>query len=216
MRFAAVLWDLDGVLVDSSREHFAAFRALMEEQGRSLSEEEFAPLFGLQNDDILRRLLGEDLSREELDELAERKEALFRERIRDNVRPLPGASELARRLHEAGGRQAIVSSTPRANIDLILDALGLAAVFSVRIAAEDAERGKPDPQGFLLAAERLGVAPERCVVLEDAPEGIEAGKAAGMAVAGVATTRRREQLGGADLVVERLDDPELVEFLGLR
>ncbi len=108
---------------------------------------------------------------------------------------------------------AIVSSTPRANIELILASLGLADAFNAVVGAEDAQRGKPDPEGFLVAAERLRVPPAGCVVLEDAPEGLEGAKAAGMRCIGVSTTRPPERLQRADLVVERLDDPRVEAFL---
>ncbi len=126
---------------------------------------------------------------------------------------LPGAADLLRRLRREGVLSAIVSSTPRANIDLILGSLGLADAFAAVVGAEDAQRGKPDPEGFLVAAERLRVSPADCVVLEDAPEGIEGAKAAGMRCIGVGTTRPLEKLSRADLVVERLDDPRVREML---
>jgi beta-phosphoglucomutase family hydrolase len=208
----AVLWDLDGVLVDSTRFHYEAYRKLLAERGREIGFEEFRNLFGLRNEPILRRLLGE-LPPAEIERLADRKEELFRELIAGRVEALPGAADLARRLSDAGVPMAIVSSTPRANIELILGSLGLADAFDVVVGAEDARRGKPHPEGFLAAAERLGVAPGDCVVLEDAPEGIEGAKAAGMRCIGVATTRPPERLSEADLVVERLDHPRVEALL---
>jgi len=208
----AVLWDLDGVLVDSTRFHYEAYRRLLSESGRDIRFDEFRNLFGLRNDAILRRLLGE-LPPREVERLGQRKEELFRELIAGNVEALPGAAELVRRLREGGLSLAIVSSTPRANIELILGSLGLADAFAAVVGAEDARRGKPHPEGFLTAAKRLGVPPADCVVLEDAPEGIEGAKAAGMRCIGVATTRPPERLSQADLVVERLDDPRVEAFL---
>ncbi len=208
----AVLWDLDGVLVDSTRFHYEAYRRLLTESGREIGFDEFRNLFGLRNEAILRRLLGE-LPPAEVERLAQRKEELFRELIAGKVEALPGAAELVRRLGAAGVPMAIVSSTPRANIDLILGSLGLAGAFDVVVGAEDARRGKPHPEGFLAASKRLGVPPADCVVLEDAPEGIEGGKAAGMGCVGVATTRPPEKLREADLVVERLDDPRVEAYL---
>ena len=208
----AVLWDLDGVLVDSTRYHYEAYREMLTESGRELGFEEFRNLIGLRNETILRRLFGE-LPAGEVERLARRKEELFRERIAGNVEALPGAADLVCRLQREGVPMAIVSSTPRANIDLILGILGLGGAFSAIVGAEDARRGKPDPEGFLVAAGRLGVAPADCVVLEDAPEGIEGAKAAGMRCVGVATTRPPERLRRADLVVESLDDPRVEAFL---
>jgi beta-phosphoglucomutase family hydrolase len=208
----AALWDLDGVLVDSTRFHYEAYHELLAELGREVTFDDFRSLFGLRNESILRRLLGE-LPPAEVHRLANRKEEIFRGMIAGKVEALPGAAELVRRLRDADVPMAIVSSTPRANIELILGSLGLADAFDAVVGAEDVRRGKPDPEGVLTAAQRLGVAPAGCVVLEDAPAGIRGGKAAGMRCIGVATTRPAERLSEADLVVERLDDPRVVAYL---
>jgi HAD superfamily hydrolase (TIGR01509 family) len=210
----AVLWDLDGVLVDSTQYHYEAFRQLVGEFGRDLAEAEFAPLFGLPNNTILTRLLGE-LPPHRVQALAARKEHLFRQRIGGRVRALPGAEGLVRRLSTSRIHQAIVSSAPQANVQLVLRSLGFEEAFSVIVGEEDVVRGKPDPEGFLTAAARLEVQPARCVVLEDAPAGLTAAKAAGMRCVGVATTRAAEKLAHADVVVKVLDDPVVGKLLGL-
>lgn len=211
----AVLWDLDGVLVDSARFHFEAYRDLLGSLGRSLAEEEFQQLFGQRNEEILRRLLGPGLSDEEIARLGQRKEELFRAQIQGRVEALPGAEDLVRRLNRAGLRQAIVSSTPHQNIKLVLASLNLNGHFDAVVGAEDVQRGKPDPQGFLLGAQRLGVEPRQCVVLEDAPKGVAAAKAAGMLCIAVATTRPTVSLTAADLVVPSLTDRRAHQFLGV-
>jgi beta-phosphoglucomutase len=209
----AIIWDLDGVVVNSMEFHYAAFREVLAERDRELSREEyFDTLIGLRNDDILRRLLGE-LSLEEIERLNAAKEESFRRRIADKAKALPGAAELVRRARQAQLRQAVVSSTARENIGLILDSLKLTGAFDAVVGQEDATRGKPDPQGFQIAAERLGVAPAECIVIEDAPEGIAAGKAAGMRCIGVTTTRAPERLSQADLVVGTLEDKRVWEML---
>ena len=208
----AVLWDLDGVLVDTARLHYQAWHQLLSELGRSLSEEEFRRTFGLRNDLILRDILGE-VSAEEVKRLSERKEALFRQHAAGRVTPLPGAVELAQRSRDGGRRMALVTSTPRANIDFVLKQVGLADAFDTIVAAEDVSRGKPDPEGFLLAARRLGAAPERCLVIEDAPGGIEAARRAGMRSLAVTTTRPREELTAADTVVDSLSDAAALAVL---
>jgi beta-phosphoglucomutase family hydrolase len=208
----AALWDLDGVLVDSTRFHYEAYHELLAELGHEVTFDDFRNLFGLRNESILRRLLGE-LPPAEAHRLANRKEEIFRGLIAGKVEALPGAAELVRRLREAGVPMAIVSSTPRANIELILGSLRLAEAFDAIVGAEDVQQGKPNPECVLMAAQRLGVAPAGCVVLEDAPAGIRGGKAAGMRCIGVATTRPPAKLGEADLVVERLDDPRVAAFL---
>jgi beta-phosphoglucomutase family hydrolase len=209
----AILWDLDGVIVNSMEFHYQAYSEVLAGRGRELSREEYLrELIGLRNYVILRRVLG-NLSDEEVGALAEQKEQAFRRLVAGNVQALPGAAGLVRRAKAAGLLQAIVSSTPRANIEVMLGSLGLWETFDVIVGEEDATRGKPDPEGFLVAAERLSARPEECVVIEDAPEGIAAGKAAGMRCIGVTTTRPAERLGQADLVVESLQDERAWEMI---
>jgi len=209
----AILWDLDGVIVDSMEYHFEAFREVLTGRSGDLTREEyFGELIGLPNDAILERLLG-PLAQDEVSHLKYAKEEAYRRRIVRNVRALPGALELVARASEAGVRQAIVSSTPRENIALILRSLQLADAFATFVGEEDVLRGKPNPEGFLLAADRVSIAPEACVVIEDAPEGIAAGKAAGMRCIGVTTTRHADRLTQADLVVDNLEDAIVTEFL---
>jgi beta-phosphoglucomutase family hydrolase len=210
----AVLWDMDGVLADTAPFHYQAWRELFVSVGRDLSQEEFQSTFGLRNDDILRATLGE-LPEARLRELGQRKEEIFREAIKGKTTPLPGTLELVQRLRDAGVRQAVVSSAPRQNVETILQSLGLTGEFQALIAEEDAERGKPDPQGYLVAAVRLGVAPADCVVIEDAPGGVEAAKRAGMRCIGLAAGREPDALAQADLVVAGLKDEAVYSFLGI-
>lgn len=210
----ALLWDLDGVIVSSGRYHYLAYVEVLKPLGIDLTEERYlTTLFGKRNEDILREVLGSRATDEELARLAVRKEETFRRLVQGNVRALPGAEALLRRAREAGMKQCVVSSAPRENAELILGSLGLRGLLDAVVGEEDVSRGKPDPQGFLAGAERLGVPPDKCVVLEDAPEGIAAGKAAGMRCIGVATTRPLEMLAEADLVVPALDDPRVAAFV---
>lgn len=209
----AILWDLDGVIVDSGLYHYEAYRRVFEGLGRKLSGDEFfAGLIGLRNDAIIRKVLGE-VPTEESRRIAALKEETFRELVAGNVEALPGVRYLVEDATKAGLKQAIVSSTPRANIDLILDSLSLTSAFGAIVGEEDAARGKPDPEGFLVAAARLGVEPQACVVIEDAPEGIAAGNAAGARTLAVTTTRTRERLSKADLVIPLLSDPRAWKFI---
>ncbi len=209
----AALWDLDGVLVDSAPFHFQAWRELLASLGRELSEADFRRTFGWRNDAILRDLVG-DLPPAEMERLAPRKEELFRRAALGNIVPLPGALGFLRLLRERGFKLALVSSTPHGNIDLILGSLGVEGAFDVIVGEEDVRQGKPDPEGFLLAAKRLGVPPGECVVIEDAPVGVEAAKRGGMRCVGVSRDRARDALAKADLVVETLEDPAVAAFFG--
>lgn len=213
MTVRAILWDLDGVLVDSMDFHYQAFRDVLTRRGRELSRAEYlGTIIGLRNDAIFKRMLP-GTSVGVVVELASQKEEAFRRLIAGRAQPLPGSAELVRRAKDAGLFQAIVSSTPRENIALMLRSLALENSFDAIVGEEDATRGKPDPEGFLVAARLLGIAPAECVVIEDAPEGIAAGKAAGMRCIGVTTTRPAEKLSQADLVVATLEDARAWEMM---
>jgi beta-phosphoglucomutase len=208
----AVIWDLDGTLVDSELLHWRAWREALRPEGVRLTRAEFLASFGQRNDTILRRWLGAGAGPERVRRVGEEKEAAFRRLVREHgVRAMPGALDWVGRLRDAGWRQAIASSAPRANVDAVVAALGLAPSLGAIVSAEDVSRGKPDPEVFLLAAERLGVPPPRCLVVEDAATGVAAARRAGMACLGV-----RPELE-ADLTVASLSelDPgamtELVE-----
>lgn len=201
MLFGAI-WDLDGTLVDTEMNHYAAWRALLQEHGRGLTHEQFRPTFGLRNDDILLHHLGFSGDASRITALGERKEELFRASLeRDGTQTLPGARELVEHLHALGARQAIASSAPPANIEVMLRLLGLGDPFSAIVSGEEVARGKPAPDIFLRAAERLELPTAQSVVLEDAPAGVAAGKAAGMRVIAVSAAFPPDSLGAADRVV---------------
>lgn len=206
MPLQAAIFDLDGVIIDSSAFHFQAWQLLAQELGLAMTEEAFRETFGLPNRLILPKWLGRDLEETEMQQLSDRKEALFRQIARGQLQPLPGVMELIRALHERGFRLAIASSTPRENRDMIAADLGLWAYFPVILCGDDVRRGKPAPDVFLAAAERLGVPPPRCVVLEDAVGGVQAARAAGMKCLAITTTQPRERLGQADRVVDSWEE----------
>jgi beta-phosphoglucomutase family hydrolase len=208
----AVLFDLDGVIVDSRPQHLAAWHEFARSEGITHDSDYFTRTFGLRNDAIIGGLLA-DISSDDLRRLAARKEELFRSLARGNLEALPGVRELLDWLDERGAPKAIVTSTPRSNLDLVLETLELAGRFDALVAEEDAAKGKPDPEGFLVAARRLGVPPERCIVIEDAPAGLQAAKAGGMRAIGVTTTHPAAELHDAGLVVDSLADPAVREFI---
>jgi len=211
-----MIWDLDGVIIDSADEHRRAWQRLAREEGVTLTDADFWATFGKRNDDIFAILWG-PLSPEELRRLADRKEAYFRELIRETAAPLPGAMELMQSLHEAGFSQALASSAPIENIQLISDVLGLERYLSVLVSGETVPRGKPAPDIFLKAATELGVEPAHCLVIEDAVAGVEAAHAAGMRCISVAGNRDLPGLRKAELMVRSLVevDVERVRALGV-
>ena len=199
----AVLWDMDGTLLDSAEYHWLAWRDILHAEGYPITYDEFKATFGQRNDTILRGYFGADLPDAEVERIGGAKEARYRDLVRERgIALLPGVGVWLARLREAGWRQAIASAAPLANVEAIVAALGIARFFGAVVAAEDVQRGKPDPQVFLLAAERLGVPPARSVVVEDAPAGIEAAHRAGMRAIGARTSHAGLR---ADIVVDTLD-----------
>ena len=215
-----VIFDMDGVLVDSADAHFRSWQLLATECGGVVTEEQFTATFGRQNRDIIPILFG-DVSQTRMGELADRKEELYRTLVDQDTPILPGAVELVGALAEAGVRLAVGSSGPRANIDLILTAMEATRWIAVVVSGDDVTRGKPDPQVFTLCAQRLGVEPGRCVVVEDAPVGIQAARAAGTCAAAVLTYHPAEAFNALPsnrrphLVVQSLTDLSVERLLSL-
>lgn len=199
----AVLWDLDGTLVDSEEYHWLAWRDTMAAEDVTLTYQRFLESFGQRNDRILAAWLGSDAAADRVQRIGDAKEAEYRRLARERgLVPLPGAAEWVRRLHADGWKQAIASSAPRQNIDVVLDALGLTRFFDAIASAEDVTAGKPDPQVFLKAAQRVGIPPSRCIVVEDVAAGVEAARRASMRSIGVSRTAVLD----ADLFVRSLAD----------
>ena len=182
----AVLWDLDGTLVDSEAFHWQSWRDTLAAEGLSVSYQQFLASFGKKNDPIMREWLGDGYSPERAVRLAETKEADYRRLVEAyGLRPLPWAREWLSNLQTAGWKQAIVTSAPAANAEVMLRALEITSLFDTIVTAEDVSHGKPDPEVFLTAASRLGIPPARCIVVEDAMAGIEGARRAGMKSVGI-------------------------------
>ncbi len=199
----AVLWDMDGTLADSSEYHWLSWQDVLATEGVSITRADFDATFGWRNAEILRLWLGKDADPERITRIGDGKEVAYRALLRSGgVEPLPGAAEWVNTLRAGGWRQAIASSAPRANIEAMLEALRFTDLVDVYLGAEDVTRGKPEPDVFLTAAERLGVPPERCVVVEDAAAGIGSARRAGMISVGVGGGA----VEAADVVVLSLSD----------
>lgn len=200
-----VIFDIDGVLVDSYQAHCASWQKLAAEQNWSLTEAEFASTFGRTSREIIRERWAPEMSEEDVRALDDRKEASYREIIAVDFPAMPGASQLLKQLHRENLAVAVGSSGPALNVAAVMDRLDPDGQIAVRVSGNDVTRGKPDPQVFQIAAERLGLPAASCIVIEDAPAGIEAAHAAGMRCIGlVSTGRGADQLTAADLVVDQL------------
>lgn len=209
----AVLWDVDGTLLDSAAYHWQSWQDTMAREGFPLTWEQFAASFGQRNDAVLRTYFGTDFPLHEIERIAEAKESRYRDLMHaGGVSLLPGVGYWLQRLHTEGWRQAVASSAPRLNVMAILEALNIGPYFDAIVSAEDVQRGKPDPQVFLVAAAKVGVPPERCIVVEDAPAGIEGARRAGMHTIGVLSTQPQLM---ADVVVRTLDELPADGFIRL-
>ena len=201
----AVIFDIDGVLIDSYQAHFDSWQALGAEHGLDICRQMFAQSFGRTSYDIIKLWWGQ-LNDDQITTIDDRKEALFRQVIDADFPAMPGALDLIDALHEAEFALAVGSSGPPENVDLVMAKLDRQAYFGARITGKDVTRGKPDPQVFQLAGQRLGIKPARCAVVEDAPAGIQAANAAGMASIALVGTATRDALSAADLIIDSLSE----------
>jgi beta-phosphoglucomutase family hydrolase len=210
MPLSAVIFDFDGVVIDSHDAHGRSWFALADELGQVLSHETFVATFGQRNESILPFLgWAEEDDRDRIQKLGDRKEGLYREILRaEGIEPLPGVVALLEDLKTNGIPCAIGTSTPRANVECVLEITGLAGYFGDIAASEDVTRGKPDPEVFLKAAAKIGASPAACVVIEDAQVGLRAARAAGMKALAVTTTHPSEALApeNPDRIVTSLEE----------
>jgi beta-phosphoglucomutase len=210
----AVLWDLDGVIVDTDALHYESWQAILPKYDLFMSLELHQKTFGMNNTQILSLLRGQVVSRDYVLEVGGAKEAYFRELVAQDLHPMAGVEEWLGRFKEWGLKQAIASSAPIANIETILATLEYTPLFQSIISGHDLP-AKPDPTVYLTAANSVGVDPVYCVVIEDALVGIEGALNAGMRVIGVATTFPVAALEQADLVLSSMEELTSSQFASL-
>ena len=202
----AVIFDVDGVLVNSYRAHFEAWKRVAARVGRNLTEEEFASTFGRRNREIFHALWGDHVPEHQMEPLGDWKEAEYRRILLADFPAMDGARDLIEALHAAGFRLAVGSSGPPENVSTALEGLRAAHLFDAAVNGTQVRVGKPEPEVFLKAAAKLAVEPRFCAVIEDAPAGVEAAVRAGMTPIALEGTAPRERLvgAGAHLVVGSL------------
>jgi beta-phosphoglucomutase len=213
----AAIWDVDGTLVDTAELHFAAWVQLAAELGREFTREDFTATFGRRNPEIIRAVFDPNADDAIVANLGERKEASYRTTAaQQGIQLLPGCRRLLDKLQSRGWVQALASSAPRANLDLILELTRTRTYFQAIVAMEDTSRGKPDPQVFQLAAERLNLPKFCCVVFEDAVAGVQAANAAGMKCVAVRFVGHHPvetlQAAGADWIVDSLESVTVADI----
>ncbi len=209
-----VIWDLDGVIIDSSEQHWQSWKALASATKVHFTQADFQKTFGMRNADIIPQYWQIE-SAEEIAHLAHQKEELYRELLRKDARALPGALELMASIQAQGWRQALGSSAPMENIQIVLDLLGLRGLLDAVVSGEETPNGKPAPDIFLAAARALNLAPYNCVVIEDAVAGVQAARAGGMHSIAVTNGHPNRELEIADRVVASLRDLTLRDLNAL-
>ena len=210
-----VIFDLDGVLIDTGQFHRQSWYDLAREEDFQMSDELFYSTFGMQNYQIIPLLVRRDLTAEDIERMSEWKENRYRELISGKLTLQEGARGLIDELKSNGFLLAIGTSAPRANLAFMLEHTGVDDCFDAYVTGEEVSNSKPAPDTFLKAAEKLSLTPGRCIVVEDAVQGVQAAKKAGMKVVAVCTTRVREDLEEADLIVDSLGELKADDFLKL-
>ena len=205
----AVIWDMDGVIADTAFAHLESWQVAYHKQGIAFFEEDFQKVFGQRNDVIIRQLRGNDFSQTLVDSISLDKEVYFRDNILKNLKPFPGVVALLQLLKRQGIKSAVGSSAPLENIQIILRGLQIEDCFQAIVFGLEVAKGKPFPDVFQKAAQKLGVDPSRCIVIEDAIVGVQAAKRASMHCIAVTNTHDAEALKEADLVVDSLEKVDL-------
>lgn len=198
----AVIFDMDGVIVDNMPYHRKAWAEFFERHNPPMRLEDFIPHMGKSNEDLLTVLFGKTITKEEICVLGEEKEALYREIYAPEVAPLSGFIDFLRSLKDNNVKTAVATAAPKVNLDFLFEHINLRNDFDALIADSEVDKGKPDPEIYLKAAEKLDYPPERCLVFEDSLAGIQAAINARMKVIGVATTNPPEKMQNAKLVIK--------------
>jgi HAD superfamily hydrolase (TIGR01509 family) len=209
-RFDAIIFDMDGVLIDSEPLHFEVLNEVLSLDGHTLSRAENEEFIGTTTEAMWATLIARrGLVRPMAEYRALYDEILLRV-LRQPREPAPGVLALIQRARQLGMRLGVASSSRRLWIEATLGSLGLSESFDTLVSGDDVVRGKPDPQIYLLAAQRLGLSPRRCLAIEDSPNGVQSARAAGMAVLGVRTSYTAHlRLEGAERIVDSLAELDL-------
>ncbi len=213
----AAIFDMDGVIVNNHHYHVKAWREFCAIKNIPFNEQEFrAKYFGKNNHDILTGLLNKEISEEEVIQLGEAKEELYRKIYQPYIKPVEGLKKLMKSLKNAKSVIALATSARKPNLDFVMNSLQIEHYFDALVDASMVKRSKPDPEIFLKAACLLGVKPQDCVVFEDSVSGINAAKTAGMKVVALLTTHNRSELPDASLFVKDFTDERLPNFLNIK
>ena len=206
MKIRAVIFDLDGTLIDNNSFHLISWKRYLKNMGREISEEEYKMhINGRTNKDAVEYIYGRKMKEEEAMVYALEKEEIYRKLYKPLIKPVAGLLQFLHELEKRGIPMAIATSGIQVNIDFMFDNIPIKKYFSVVVNSSHIKHGKPDPEIYLKAASMLDVPPKRCLVFEDSVVGIQAARAAHMKVFAIATTHSKEELATADMVIENFN-----------
>ena len=214
MKFSALIFDMDGVLVNNDEFHYRSFEMFCEKYGITITPEIYTTkITGRTNEVILKGLFGDSISPEKINELAYEKEAIYRDIFKPYIKPAEGLVELLERAYRKNIPCAVASNGPFENIDFVLDETGIRKYFNVIVNATMVKEGKPAPDIYLKAAELLGHSTDECIVFEDSPTGIKAARTAKIKVIGLSTTHKEHELLDTEFIVKDFTDKRLEEII---
>ncbi|MDM8173914.1 MULTISPECIES: HAD family hydrolase [Olivibacter] len=210
MNHRAVIFDMDGVICHTNPYHAEAFKQFFDKRSIPYTEQEFIDhIYGKHNSYIMKYFLKKELSDEEVKELEDEKELLFRTIYANHIDPIPGFLSFLSSLKDAGYKTGVATSAPYLNLELILDKLAFAPQMESVLSSEDVEKHKPNPEVYLKSAKNLQVLPTGCVVFEDSFSGVTAAVNAGMKVVGVLSSHTKEELPPCDYYIRNYHDIDL-------
>lgn len=215
MKDFAIIFDMDGVIVDSNPAHTVALKQFCTKYGYELDEEKLREkIYGRANKDWIPNLFGE-ISKEKLKSYADEKEALYREIYKDTIAPVKGLENFLKMLEKNDIKKAIATSAPSENVSYTLENTNLKNYFDTILDESFVSRGKPDPEIYIKTVQALNFKPENCIVVEDSLSGIQSAQKAGCKVIGILTTHTKEEFAHTDLVIKDFDELTIDKLEGL-
>ncbi len=200
--FDAAIFDMDGTMINNMDYHKKAWKEFAKRHGFEFTDEEFKEKFsGKKNDQIFTGIFGSSLTHNQINDYTEEKESIYRELYAPEIKAVVGLTDAISSLEKNGKKLAVATTAPKGNRDFGFKALDLENTFDIILGDEHVVNGKPNPEIYLETAKKLNIDPSRCIVFEDSPPGVEAGKRAGMTVIGILTTHSEEDLKNADYLV---------------
>ena len=213
----AVIFDLDGTLLDNNDVHLKAWKQYLKENNKQISDEDFKEnISGRTNKDAIEHIYQKEMTEDEASKYYLEKEEIYRKMYRSDIAPITGLQDFLEELHKHKIAMAIATSGIQVNIDFMFNHVPIKKYFKKIVNSGDVSKGKPDPEIFLKAAEALHIPPENCIVFEDSIAGVRAGKSAGMKVVALTTTHTLEELKEADLVIKDYNEIDFERLMSLQ